>query len=1151
MTKITSSHELLATLQSLLTRQRLVLFTAGLFVTLAAVLAIWLLLALVAQFMIVPVWLKISLLAIGGLTAIGLCYRYAVNRLFEGSPEGIAVALEQRYPELEGRLVAALQFARGERTPGYSQELMDLTLTQAIDKSGLVDFGEVLSFRPLWRTGRQLAVAGAVTAGAVLLIPGLFSHSVNVYGNPTTEIAPPIGYHLAAFPGSTEWVKYRDVEIGAALTGDRLPDKAKIHHRLAGGNWQVSEVDLKKQPLFSENGIDSVRFGVTLRQVNKSFDYFVEAGRVQTDVHQVNVVDRPRVDDIKLSIFYPEYTELSPTILDESDGSFSAIVGSRVNVDIETNLPVELAELRFGDSAVVPMEVKGRQATANLVVEDSRSYTIRLKDHLGELNPDPIEYYITAVPDEYPSIDVLRPGFDVNLNDDMMIPFKVRIYDDFGFSSLAMKYTVVNQGKPSDESVAVLHYSDKIKTEGDIEFNWDLDPLNMYPGDYVVYYFEVRDNDAVAGPKASTSRKYVARLPSLDEIIAQSEAESKQRIDRTEEVLETSRELAERLKKAVRKMQAETSQDSRAEKSKDWQQQKELESITEQNQEVLKDIDELAEKMKESLEKMSNTSLMTREMLEKMDQIQKLYEEIATPEMREAQKRLAEAMKNLDREQIMKAMEDMQMSQEEMMERLDRTLALLKKLQAEQKMEAMLRKAEELVRKQDEMNKETESAEPSDLPSKSDDEKQLAQDLENLKQEVGDLQKLLEEAKIDEMNEAKEFSEALKKTDADKNMQQMSDAMKQQNKDKASDQGEEALSKMTEMLNQMQENLAMMKGENSEALERAYKDAIKDAGVLSKSQEDLLKKAAEIDPRSMALREHAANQQDLMGACDGLRQRIGELAKASPFLANELQQLLNDATNQMEMAITSFDDRRGPQGNRNQREAMAKLNEAAVRLMESLDQQKQCNNPSSMCSNPTQKLQEMTEQQNQLNNQTQQQCDKPGGSNPQSGEGEQVGREGLQRLAEQQAAIRKSLEDLAKEFGESRQILGRLDDIAKEMEKVEEELSTGEAGEQTTERQLRIYSRMLQATRSMQRKDFTDQRQATTATTEQVYVPDALPGDLLNERGSIEDRLQRFLGDNYPKQYEKQIKAYFKALLEAEAKAAQNNAPTAPDSEQQ
>jgi hypothetical protein len=100
------------------------------------------------------------------------------------------------------------------------------------------------------------------------------------------------------------------------------------------------------------------------------------------------------------------------------------------------------------------------------------------------------------------------------------------------------------------------------------------------------------------------------------------------------------------------------------------------------------------------------------------------------------------------------------------------------------------------------------------------------------------------------------------------------------------------------------------------------------------------------------------------------------------------------------------------------------------------------------------------------------------------------------------------------------------------MKKVEEELSSGEAGQQTTERQLQIYSRMLEATRSLQRKDYSEQRQATTAKGNMFYVPPELSSDVLNDQTKIEDRLRQYLGDDYPAQYEEQIKAYFRALLQ-------------------
>ena len=235
--------------------------------------------------------------------------------------------------------------------------------------------------------------------------------------------------------------------------------------------------------------------------------------------------------------------------------------------------------------------------------------------------------------------------------------------------------------------------------------------------------------------------------------------------------------------------------------------------------------------------------------------------------------------------------------------------------------------------------------------------------------------------------------------------------------------------------------------------------------------------------------------------------------------------------------MEGFDCKRGAPAIRNQREAMVNLNRTAIRMMESLDQQKQCDKGGN-CDKSLSKLQSLCNKQNQLNQMTKQ-CNNPS-PNP---NGVPQFRQELQRLAGEQGSIRKSLEELNAEFGNSRQILGRLDDIAKEMKQVEEDLADGEIGEETTQRQLRIFSRMLQATRSLQRKDFSEQRRATTAEEQPYFVPPTLPTDIFNDRVNLEDRLRRFLGDNYPPQYEEQIKAYFKALLQAESALNNLNQP--------
>ncbi len=1142
MGEIRSKSELLKRLKSVLFKQRLILFTAGLLTTITVVIATFLALSLLARVVILPVWVKVPLLVLVAGSWLYLFGKFALSRLFDGTVDSVAVRLEEKYPALQGRLIAAVQFARMKKTPGYSSELIALTEQQALREAGLVNFNEVVSFHPVLKTGRFFLVAGVLAFLIVFLMPGLISYSFEVYSHPTTQIAPPLGYSVIPVPGSTEWVKYRDIDIGAAIVGERLPKRATINYRLVGGNWQHADILLREKEHHPTDAGDSVFAAITLKRITRSFDYYIEAGRVKTEIQKVDVVDRPRVTGIKLSIFYPEYTGLAPTVIDENNGSFSALVGSRVNMEIETNLPVETAELIFDDSSRVPLAVTNKKAETSLRVQTSRSYHIRLTDHLGEQNPDPIEYYITAVPDEYPTIDVLRPGFNVNLNDDMMLPLKVRIFDDFGFSSLVLKYTVVSHGESSEEHVAVLHFSDRIKTEGEIEFNWDMEPLHLYPGDYVIYYFEVADNDVISGPKVTRSRQYLARLPSLDEIIAETDADNTQRIIKTEELYKQGKELAKRLKNVARKLRAESKMSSKAE----WQQQKELESIADKNAELVKKIEQMSREMEKSVDKLMENSLLSREIMEKLAQIQKLFEEVATPEMKEAQRRLMEALKNMDPNELQKAIQDFEMSQKELLERLDRTLALLKLMQLQQKIEMMVRKAEQLVQQQKEMNEKTAAAPKKSLPKLAKPEDELRSSLEDLKKETEQIKQLAKEASMETAPEVQKFCEAVEKNDAGESMAEMSKALSSSQKSQASKEGKVALSKLSEMLDQMQQQLLALKGADKEKIEKEMKRAIDDANYLSRKQEELLKKAATINPQSVVLRELAASQQDLISSCSGLKNRISELGKKSPFIAAELQKLISDAISQMEQAKEGFDIKKGREAIRNQQNAMVNLNRSALRMMESLEQQKQCDKGGN-CDKKLSKLQSLCNKQNNLNQKTKQ-CNNPSAScnNPGSANNEelQLSREGLKRLASEQQGIRKSLQQLSEEFGNSRQILGRLDEIAQEMKKVEEDLADGEIGEETLQRQLQIYSRMLQATRSLQRKDFSNQRQAKTAEEQPYYVPPALPAELLNEKVNLEDRLRKFLGDSYPPQYEEQIKAYFKALLQVESAPAQTPNPS-------
>jgi len=329
MNSINRINRLKKRIHRTLLKDRLIVFSAGLIATVSAVILMSIILSLVASVVILPVWLKISLLVLSGITALSIFICFAFSRLFSGTAETAALKLEKKFPDLKGRLIAALQFQKIDNpdSVGYSNDLVAATLVQADEKSTGMNFNESLTAYPVLKSLKSFAVLSVVAVLMLVIFPGLFSYSYNVYSNPTEVIAPPLGYKVISYPGSVTAIKYRDVDLGGIISGDRFPDKATVYYRFAGGNWQTGEIDLSAQPRYTGSFGDSLLFYTTLRQVRRSVDYYIKAGRITTETAHIDVVDRPRVTGIKLSLFYPEYTGLEPAVIDENDGNISAVFG--------------------------------------------------------------------------------------------------------------------------------------------------------------------------------------------------------------------------------------------------------------------------------------------------------------------------------------------------------------------------------------------------------------------------------------------------------------------------------------------------------------------------------------------------------------------------------------------------------------------------------------------------------------------------------------------------------------------------------------------------------------------------------------------------------------------------------------------------------
>jgi hypothetical protein len=139
----------------------------------------------------------------------------------------------------------------------------------------------------------------------------------------------------------------------------------------------------------------------------------------------------------------------------------------------------------------------------------------------------------------------------------------------------------------------------------------------------------------------------------------------------------------------------------------------------------------------------------------------------------------------------------------------------------------------------------------------------------------------------------------------------------------------------------------------------------------------------------------------------------------------------------------------------------------------------------------------------------------------------------LQRLAQEQAAIQKSLAELnkeAREAGESKKLSSNLENILEEMKEVVSGLNTQKIDDDLIRKQDKILSKLLDAQRSINERDFEKNRESFSGQNFNQESPSEL---LLNDERAkdiLREELLKSLKEGYSKDYQELIRRYFQTL---------------------
>ncbi len=903
------------------------------------------------------------------------------------------------------------------------------------------------------------------------------------------------GFEVVVEPGDADVLVGVEMEVRVAVSGFS-PASPTLHLISERG-----EIAFPMNLYLKERGRSS--FIANIGKVEKDVGYFVRVLEFKSPVYRIRVYDNPKIVGGSITLVYPRYTGRGEQILPLGTWDITAPYGTTARFVLKANCIPDSAFAEFVDeenqSNRMMVDCKGDSLVFERRLLKDRSYTVEIVAN-GKPGFTHGPYSITVIKDAPPFVRIESPGQEMMLEADMVVPLSVLAIDDYGISSMKLNYSA-----PSETSSFSLHYTGL--TQARATMDWNVGGLDLFPGETITYQVIVEDNDVLTGPKAARSPIYVLKVPAVHEIFNIIEEKQDQDLEAVEKVTQEAAELKKEIDRLL--------EDMKRNPEMDWEKEQEIRQGVTRQEEIRQQIEKISSSIDETLKQMGENNLISFEVIDKMEQIRQLLSEVATDELLQAIQRMQQALERISPEEIRKAMENLNLTQEELLRRLDRTIELLKKLKVEQKLSAALNLANQIAEKQDAINKQVKEGDLGDLSAR---EKQVINETQALEKMISELADLLEKERNPALGKINQAGDFMKSEQILGSMELALKAMQAGDRSSAGKHGSEAKTDMESVARMLQSALETFMGEDKKQIVEAIKKAIDKISDLSQRHEDVLKSIEQADADEMP--ELARKEGVYKDALDALAREIFQQTRKNLFLSSTLVGAVLKISSEVQALSNSLSQNQAGAALRQGRNILGMMNMLVTSLMDALDQASSCSSPGGL-SEAFEKLESMCGMQMGINQATEQLL-----GMEESGLSMEV-RAQMARLAAEQEVVREGLQDLSQRVGSGSEILGRLDDLIEEAKRVIEDLKKNRVDEETIRRQEKILTRLLNAQKSMRRRDYTQVRKSRPGEEYQVKSPPKLSLD--EQEAAIKALVYRKRG-TWPPEYDDLVRAYMEAI---------------------
>jgi hypothetical protein len=851
-----------------------------------------------------------------------------------------------------------------------------------------------------------------------------------------------------------------------------------------------------------------IRDGLGLAEVlvTGEFDYSFHVRGRSTPDYRIALQQPLEITALGFEYHYPLYSRL-PDAASQSR-ELSALVGTRVEFEGRADQTLASGSLVWLDDTLdsTPLKLAAKSFSGGFAVRRAAEFEIRLTDVTGAANT-PERFRVAPIADELPFVRLFAPGADMDLPSSMKVMLGANSVDDYGLTSLVLSYV-------KDSTVTNVPLKSLAgKLEDTTFYLWDLSQLDLLPGSSIRYYVTVYDNDAVSGPKSSRSETFSLRFPTLADLFTQA-------TQKTAEIESLMTPLSEQ-QKQLQDQTGKLDDAMRRNRELSWEEQQSLQGLMGNQDSLLAAVRKLHEDVRKAMSDMLQGAVFDSEAMNGLRQLDTLLSQVLPKQLLQALDSLRQSLSRNSQQNVKSALQDFRYSQADLQKAIDRAVDLLKRLRQEQEMNSLVRKAEELVKEQEKILKNPALETGDQL---SERQAQIGQALDSMAAQMNDLA-----GQLDDLTLSKDLQDLAEQMAQDSMSEQAQSAARdfqQGRRSSAQQKGMKLRSGLKSLQQKLQEMKDRMRQQRSADVTNKLLQAASDLLTVSDAQQEL-------EPRIDQTRDLpslVAEENRLSDAARIVSETLAALSTRNMMVSPQLGEPVIKSMKRADDAAQALQTGNGSGAKAGAEDARTALNQAVASILSTLQNAQQGGGFGGDMESMMDQLSQAISEQMSLGQEM--------GSLPiplPGGMSQEQAQQWSDLMAREQA-LRQMLEQMMQSAGEQPGgvqpgMTGGMESAIEEMKQLEQDLASLNQPRPMVERSQRIVNKLLDAERSIRQRENSPQREADTGKAFVAPGSPSLPADLGERNKLLREELMRALKEDFPREYEPNVKAYFDALL--------------------